>query len=231
MSARNRKVQAEVNCPSSRLMMISMDAAKLVKSGAAWGKVLVLANAILFIVAISVNVWTFRRFGLCENLATFSPMRFDAELGAQSVYKGSPRKDLDDAWNTLTDCNLANLPSEPMILADEEILRSFDPTTKPSKGKAGHYYATVEVFHQLHCLDIIRKFIWRDHYGHRHLLRQVLMCNSDVGLIFYTDVGSRQPVARVSTTHMCRNFSQISEWVNNHDSEQGILVDAKREPM
>lgn len=59
------------------------------------------------------------------------------------------------------------------------------------------------------------------------LLRQVLMCNSDVGLIFYTDVGDRQPVARVSTTHMCRNFSQVTEWVNKHDSELGIFAEER----
>lgn len=56
------------------------------------------------------------------------------------------------------------------------------------------------------------------------LLRQVLMCNSDIGLIFYTDRGNRQPDARVSTTHTCRNFSAITEWVNKHDSAQGIHV-------
>lgn len=53
-----------------------------------------------------------------------------------------------------------------MILVNQETLQSFDPTSKPSKGINGHYYATVEVFHQLHCLDITRKFIWRNHYEH-----------------------------------------------------------------
>jgi hypothetical protein len=36
-----------------------------------------------------------------------------------------------------------------MILANENILQSFGLTSKPSKGINGHYYATVEVFHQL----------------------------------------------------------------------------------
>ena len=52
------------------------------------------------------------------------------------------------------------------------------------------------------------------------------MCHSDVGLIFYTDVGQhQQPVARVSTPHMCRNFSQVEEWVNQHDSELGVYAE------
>ncbi|KAJ8129037.1 hypothetical protein O1611_g4596 [Lasiodiplodia mahajangana] len=169
---------------------------------------------------------------LLPELAQYSPMRFDAELGEPSIFKGPPSKQLDDAWNKLVD--------QPMILVDNETLQVFDPTSKPTKSIDGHYYATVEVYHQLHCLDITRKFIWRDHYQHvdtfqdppemvwEHvdhcidLLRQVLMCNGDVGLIFYTDVGEKQPVARVSTSHMCRNFSQITDWVNRHDSELNI---------
>lgn len=47
------------------------------------------------------------------------------------------------------------------------------------------------------------------------------MCNSGTRLLFYTDLGDQQPEARVSTSHMCRNFSQISEWVWKHDSELG----------
>ena len=53
-----------------------------------------------------------------------------------------------------------------MILVNHEILQSFDPTSKLSKDVDNHYYATVEIYHQLHCLNITRKFIWRDHYEH-----------------------------------------------------------------
>jgi hypothetical protein len=55
------------------------------------------------------------------------------------------------------------------------------------------------------------------------------MCHSDLGLIFYTDVGSQQPVARVSTTHMCRNFPQVMDWVNDHDSELGIFAEEDKD--
>lgn len=144
-----------------------------------------------------------------------------------------------------------------MILVNNETLQALDPTSEPTKGIDGYFYATVEVYHQLHCLDITRKFIFRDQYQHVNtfqdppdtvwehvgessflfrvdysnsmqdhcidLLRQVLMCNADIGLIFYTDVGRRQPVARVSTTHMCRNFADITDWVNRHDSDLGIV--------
>ncbi|ORY70469.1 uncharacterized protein BCR38DRAFT_332448, partial [Pseudomassariella vexata] len=163
---------------------------------------------------------------------------FNAELFSTSVYKGQSRKELE-AWEKLVD--------HPMILADYQTLQAFDATTKPTKGIDHHYYATVEVFQHLHCLDITRKFIWRDRYQHvdtfqdppevvwKHtnsttdycvdLLRQVLMCNSATGLLIYTDIGSQQPESRVSTSHMCKKFSQISGWVWKHDSELGVYAE------
>ena len=55
------------------------------------------------------------------------------------------------------------------------------------------------------------QFLKRDLDHCIDLLRQVLMCHADLGLIFYTDVGKQQPVARVSTQHMYRNMSAITE--------------------
>ncbi|KAI1128592.1 hypothetical protein F5Y10DRAFT_291866 [Nemania abortiva] len=215
-------------------------------------------NALLFCSAAFLNLWVLRRLYICsphtlvswdgghqksaldnyplERLATRSPVTFNADLFTTSVYKGDPRQELDEAWGKLVDV--------PMILVDHTTLQTYDATGKPTKGVDNHYYATVEVFHHLHCLDITRKFIWRDHYQHvdtfqdppdmvwEHvdhcidLLRQVLMCNSATGLLFYTDLGSeKQPEARVSTSHMCKNFSQISDWVWEHDSELGVYAE------
>lgn len=57
------------------------------------------------------------------------------------------------------------------------------------------------------------------------LLRQVLLCYADTGLIFYTDHGDDQPESRVSTVHMCRNFSRIVNWANEHDSSLEIFAE------
>lgn len=53
----------------------------------------------------------------------------------------------------------------------------------------------------------------------------MLLCNADLGLIFYTDVGEKQPEARVSTNHMCRDITAITDWVQKHDSEMGIYAE------
>ncbi|KAK4165540.1 hypothetical protein QBC43DRAFT_351141 [Cladorrhinum sp. PSN259] len=61
-----------------------------------------------------------------EQLATVSPVKFDAELFAASIYKGEPRKELDEAWDKVVD--------HPMILVDNKTMQDFDSTTKPTKG-------------------------------------------------------------------------------------------------
>ncbi|KAG4257534.1 hypothetical protein FPRO03_13907 [Fusarium proliferatum] len=93
-----------------------------------------------------------------ERFINTSSIKFDAELFSTSVYKGEPRKELDEAWEKLVD--------HPMILVDRNTRHVFDASTEPTKGVGNHYYATVEIFHQLHCLDITRKFIWRENYQH-----------------------------------------------------------------
>lgn len=36
--------------------------------------------------------------------------------------------------------------------------------TDPKTGKVG-YRAAIEVFHQLHCLNLLRQFTWKDYYA------------------------------------------------------------------
>src|SRR5687768_10465587 len=38
--------------------------------------------------------------------------------------------------------------------------------TDPKTGKVG-YRAAIEVFHQLHCLNLLRQFTWREHYANQ----------------------------------------------------------------
>ncbi|KAI5865341.1 hypothetical protein GGS23DRAFT_594879 [Durotheca rogersii] len=41
---------------------------------------------------------------------------------------------------------------------------SLKQSTHNAKKLGDKYFASVDVFHQLHCLDLIRKYIFRNHY-------------------------------------------------------------------
>jgi hypothetical protein len=107
----------------------------------------------------------------------------------------------------------------------------------PSSWDAGPdaYFAQVEVFHQIHCLNELRKEVFRDYYydqaeaderrlSHKmhciHMLLQVLMCSADVGIITHNWVHSEKlqepktrPFPDFNVVKKCRDFDAILDWV------------------
>ena len=105
--------------------------------------------------------------------------------------------------------------------------------TLPIPGEEDAYITGLEVYHQLHCLDLLRKQLYPDRYGADrgmtpegkreywiHLehcvdnLRQTIMCYSDISTIpwkFHERVGAEFPDAH--TTHVCRDFDRLTEWM------------------
>ncbi|KDR77533.1 hypothetical protein GALMADRAFT_209863 [Galerina marginata CBS 339.88] len=107
----------------------------------------------------------------------------------------------------------------------------------PSKVKfteedGGGYLATLEFPHQLHCLDLLRKYTYHEYYEksdpyfqerpeifRAHLdhcveiLRQNLMCSADVGMITFEWVsGHDDPYPDFNTKHRCRVFEKLLAW-------------------
>ncbi|KAG1787771.1 uncharacterized protein HD556DRAFT_1407595 [Suillus plorans] len=98
----------------------------------------------------------------------------------------------------------------------------------------GDYMATVEVIHQLHCIDMLRRVSWGDHSsGHGahespgdfrihldhciEMLRQNIMCHADVTMLTYDWVeGVKDPFPNFRIPHRCRNFEKVLDWVDEH---------------
>ncbi|KAI8950912.1 hypothetical protein F4801DRAFT_316835 [Xylaria longipes] len=100
---------------------------------------------------------------------------FTADLEDTSPYKAPPSNTINEAWDSLINRMLLRtirilngtliLHIEPMILIDELSMMAINQSLKTAKGINRGYYAMVEVYHELHCLNLIRKFIWRDEYS------------------------------------------------------------------
>ncbi|MCJ1391221.1 hypothetical protein MMC18_004083 [Xylographa bjoerkii] len=100
----------------------------------------------------------------------------------------------------------------------------------------GGYMASVEVVHQLHCLNFLRKATHQDYYQSRALefqdpphtvrvhldhciemLRQFLMCNADAGLYTHRWIENYpRPYPNFNTWHKCRNFENVLEYAKSH---------------
>lgn len=94
--------------------------------------------------------------------------RFNSSIVPHSKFSGfGPAVDAE--WDRFTESPIIDGTSVVLAVSTEEIISSgkidddrvpFD-TTVPIGDK---YMATVETFHQLHCLNILRKFLHRDYY-------------------------------------------------------------------
>jgi hypothetical protein len=53
-----------------------------------------------------------------------------------------------------------------MILLDDAGMAAINHPTRDAKGFNGSFFALVEVYHELHCLNLVRKYVRRDEYSH-----------------------------------------------------------------
>ncbi|KAF9882666.1 hypothetical protein FE257_005660 [Aspergillus nanangensis] len=145
---------------------------------------------------------------------------FDSSFGIQTTaYQGPPSETNNALWSDLYNFGITR------ISADEA--RDMANKTLPIPNDADHYIISLSVFHQLHCLNQVRKGLYgdvdwtdqSDHTGITHLdhcvdiIRQGLMCNADITPLTWTrdgHDGSAKEVAEV--IHTCRDFEAIRDW-------------------
>lgn len=102
----------------------------------------------------------------------------------------------------------------------------------------GQYLASLDVFHQLHCVDLLRKALHREYYdahegsfagapeavvqGHLEhcveTLRQTIMCHGDISLLTYNWVEGRDmPYPNFNTLHTCKKWETLTRWNMQRD--------------
>ncbi|KDQ29973.1 hypothetical protein PLEOSDRAFT_1037801, partial [Pleurotus ostreatus PC15] len=137
-----------------------------------------------------------------------------------SPFQVPPSKELDELWEDLYNFGISRIPKSQAKLLPN--------ATEAIPGDEEHYAIELDVFHQLHCLNRIRKTIYSDHYPDMRIslpgneihmshcldsIRQSLMCSSDVSLIVWRwDEEAGQSFPRGDVVHRCRDFDRIKEW-------------------
>lgn len=140
---------------------------------------------------------------------------------------GTPSNDTDQAW--------LNLMGTTEGLVQLSAQNGFDidrlPDTIESKIHPGLFLYGLEVYHQLHCLDRIRKSFHPQYYfageteqevvSHReHCLdhiRQSVICSGDFALDrWYYDPVDKKNWLKTDVPHLCRDYSVLQEWQEAH---------------
>ncbi|KAJ5114124.1 hypothetical protein N7456_002658 [Penicillium angulare] len=132
-------------------------------------------------------------------------------------YTGEPSDELDARWLDLFKVDGVDLHGTE---ADTIRGQTFE---KPG----GWSIVGIDVFHQLHCLNMLRQGLRRDYYTEHdeepaytvHMnhcldyLRQAVMCNVDVTPIPVSwDDKEDRPLPDFEMEHTCRNFWKVRDW-------------------
>jgi len=141
---------------------------------------------------------------------------FTAGRAHKTIYQGLS-DDVDRAWGQLYNHTIMKIPRSEAILLPNK--------TYPIKDEPGYYIAELDVFHQLHCLNNVRRALHREHYindtdlDEEHVshcvdtIRQSLMCSADISVNVWQWSKELSAVVGHSTqAHSCRNFNKLLDW-------------------
>ncbi|KAJ7124649.1 hypothetical protein C8R43DRAFT_1147370 [Mycena crocata] len=157
-----------------------------------------------------------------QHLLTYQTVRFHRGLeGDVPIYEQPPSATVDEAWKNLWDGAASRIPKSEAVKMIND--------TWPVLHHEGNYIITLDVFHQLHCLDILRQ---QAHPGHnytrqtkshlRHCvgaIRQAVMCYADVTpVVWQWSTKYNEAEQRDDVLHTCRDFDRIKGWAREHSN-------------
>ncbi|KAH8808793.1 hypothetical protein F5884DRAFT_793359 [Xylogone sp. PMI_703] len=167
-------------------------------------------------------------YSLVQDLLKYEIKVFTSGLDNDSDprFQGHTSPDLDKAWDSLYNFGSIKLNAWEAAHIPNK--------TWPLLQEPGSYVANLQVFHDLHCLNMIRKSLHPDYYkgdhwsdqlmedsllGPRHAahciesIRHALMCMSDVSvMVWQWDDFEKRVKAIPSNARTCRNFEVIHDW-------------------
>ncbi|CAI6332296.1 unnamed protein product [Periconia digitata] len=142
----------------------------------------------------------------------------------QSPYSGKPRASLEKEWHRL-------LEGTTIRVSEEELRASNQSSVALPEG--GGYMAWLGVYHELHCIKMIRQWIYRDHYHtdlpekdvphwsiHADhcldLLRSAAMCHGDTTLTTFGWAEQTKPMLNTRPIdHECVDWEKLTESVKD----------------
>ncbi|RWA09506.1 hypothetical protein EKO27_g5598 [Xylaria grammica] len=188
---------------------------------------------------------TLRLFSPANDIVEYEHHVFDRSRGEDKTpFQGWPSDEIDKTWQ---DAYIAGM----LTTVDHDTAKQLPEETErlPVPGREDEYLVTLDVFHQMHCLDIVRMALYPQRYDKSFYLangtidyckwlhvdhcidqlRQALLCNSDVSVVYYkwSDVveGIRP---MVNNQHTCRNYDKVLEWAKERNVGEGDWHPSRR---
>ncbi|KAJ3558166.1 hypothetical protein NM688_g1083 [Phlebia brevispora] len=151
-----------------------------------------------------------------------------------TIYEGEPSEELDQAWNDLyNDFGISQIPKWQADLLPNP--------SAPFDENPDYYIVQLSMFHQMHCLNTIRKALRPDYYtdpvtglldgfsprGLRaHMkhcvdnLRQAIMCAGDISpIVWHWSDEDQGNIVNLDVPHSCRSYDSLAAWAKAHQSQ------------
>ncbi|KAI1842110.1 hypothetical protein JX266_011643 [Neoarthrinium moseri] len=175
-----------------------------------------------------------------RKLNAWSPMReaityheVEHERSSRAKFLGLPTPQLEEAWDSLWQFGSLGIPEDSLALLNKSATeRTWHHLPSEIGGGVQAYF---EGFHHIHCLNLVRQYIYRHEYDYSNLhafsnpdidvlehvehcleiLRTKLMCDADTNpLLAYWNEESI--TVDMSAPRMCRDFGRMVGWANSH---------------
>ncbi|ATY59809.1 hypothetical protein A9K55_006355 [Cordyceps militaris] len=152
-------------------------------------------------------------------------------------FVGEPRPSLEKAWT-----DLLGPMNVRLSLGDVQAFGRESTAVGMSDGSG--YLGTLNVYHELHCVRWLHKYIYQDEYWpglddeqrrknkiHSNhclgTLKSFAMCHGDVGLVIYSWQKDVLKPGANGTGHTCVNWEKISQWTRERTVdvyEPGLII-------
>ncbi|RGP72661.1 multidrug resistance [Fusarium longipes] len=186
---------------------------------------------------------------------------FNHDFDVGSKYRGPPTPELEEAWDKLWRFDPVPFPESKLSHVNrtggfrngkEKLARLGDVKQNVTEDERGPIAANFEVFHQIHCLNYLRQYTWRDWYFNHpdkviipkdmlasdvgvrihadhciDYLRTTLMCHGDT-TPFFTIIDASQPMGArgdFSAHHRCKDFGKLQDWNRKHGVSFGSFAE------
>ncbi|KAM3444983.1 hypothetical protein NHJ13734_000852 [Beauveria thailandica] len=159
------------------------------------------------------------------------------------MYVGEPRPSLEKAWEDLLGPMNVRLSLKDVQAFNRE-------ATAVGLSDGSGYVGTLNVYHELHCVRWLHKYVYQDEYWpglddeqrrknkvHSNhclgTLKSFAMCHGDVGMVIYSWQKDRLKPGANGTGHTCVNWDKISQWTKERTVDMykpGLLVHPQHGP-
>lgn len=129
-----------------------------------------------------------------------------------SMFQQRPSPAIDAAWDRIGNLFPIPLSASDIKESGKNSDQCFRYPPEVVGGRSDVYQGMLDVFHQIHCLDMFRRVFWTDYYGDPHkwsILAQVLSRGTVLTSIFFCAGGSRRGflsriICCTASTSFCR---------------------------